>query len=65
MFKDGEYPGRKDHRKAYIRRGVHDKSCRPNGGCPYCEASRKHSTRKREKSTSEQLQEPETPETGE
>lgn len=32
----------KEHRKQYRvgQAGAHDLTCRPNGGCPYCESSR-------------------------
>lgn len=30
----------KEHRKPYRNSGAFDRSCRPNGGCPYCESSR-------------------------
>lgn len=46
MF-DNDYPNRKDNRKKYYKRGKHDRSCRPNGGCPYCKDSRLHKTTKR------------------
>lgn len=34
----------KEHRKAYRKSKVFDKTCRNHGGCPYCESNRKHST---------------------
>lgn len=37
-----------EHRKPYRGSGKYDTSCRPNGGCPWCESNRKHGTRKRE-----------------
>lgn len=33
----------KEHRKSYAERGKpgrYDRTCRPNGGCPYCERNR-------------------------
>ena len=32
----------KEHRKPYYGSGKHDRTCRPNGGCPYCEGNREH-----------------------
>jgi hypothetical protein len=48
MAFDNHYPNRKDKRKPYYRAGKCDKSCRPNGGCPWCRGNRMHSTKKRE-----------------
>lgn len=36
----------KEKRKPYYNAGRFDYSCRPNGGCPHCEANRKHSFKK-------------------
>jgi hypothetical protein len=33
---------RKEHRKQYRGAKAVDKSCRNHGGCPHCEAGRKH-----------------------
>lgn len=35
----------KEHRKEYRKPKRFDKTCRNHGGCPYCEANRKHSTK--------------------
>lgn len=57
---DKFYPNRKDWRSPYTRRGRYDKTCRPHGGCPYCEANRFHSERirieKAEDSRNDELQ---------
>lgn len=42
MSFDKHYPNRKDRRKPYRRRGKYDASCRPHGGCPWCERDRLH-----------------------
>lgn len=47
MAFDKQYPNRKDWRRPYRKRGRYAKSCRPNGGCPYCRESRLHATRRR------------------
>jgi hypothetical protein len=38
----------KEYRKPYFHSGKYDKTCRPHGGCPWCEGNRKHSHEKRE-----------------
>jgi hypothetical protein len=38
----------KEWRAPYRRSQAFDKSCRPNGGCPFCKNGRKHKDRKRE-----------------
>lgn len=38
----------KEHRKEYRGAKAIDKSCRNNGGCPYCEEGRKHKYKKQE-----------------
>ncbi len=30
----------KEHRKPYYGAGKYDKTCRPHGGCPWCERNR-------------------------
>lgn len=47
----------KDHRKPYYRRGKYDRTCRPNGSCPYCRGSRLHSQQKQITSADEQIRE--------
>lgn len=57
MSFDTKYPNRKDIRKQYHGRGKHDGSCRPHGGCSYCEKSRLHSTLKRTLTAKEKINE--------
>lgn len=33
----------KEWRKPYYNSGRFDRTCRPHGGCPWCECNRKHS----------------------
>lgn len=40
MSFDTRYPNRKDHRAPYYGSKAFDRSCRCNGGCPYCAGSR-------------------------
>jgi hypothetical protein len=41
MAFETRYPKRKDWRRPYRRRAQQDlKSCRPHGGCPWCESNR-------------------------
>lgn len=47
MSFDTEYPKRKDHRKPYYGSKRFDRSCRNHGSCPYCEAGRQHSNKRR------------------
>lgn len=43
MAFDETYPNRKDWRQQYLGRLRHaPMSCRPPGGCPWCESSRFH-----------------------
>lgn len=39
--------GGKEKRKKYYGSEAHDPSCRPHGGCVYCEQGRLHSNLKR------------------
>ncbi len=39
----------KDRRKQYYGAGKHDRTCRPNGGCPYCKNGRAHKNKRRDK----------------
>lgn len=48
MSFDTHYPNRKDRRKQYHGAGRSDRTCRPNGGCPYCRRNREHKNYKRE-----------------
>lgn len=41
MSFDKHYPNRKDHRRPYRGAASFDGSCRPHGGCPYCETRRR------------------------
>ena len=50
------YKTRKDRRKEYTGSKAVDKTCRSNGGCPWCEGNRLHKHKKREKSADEQLE---------
>lgn len=38
----------KERRKPYYRSGKFDRTCRPNGGCSYCEMNRMHKNKKKE-----------------
>jgi hypothetical protein len=38
----------KEHRKPYYRSDAFDYTCRPHGGCPWCEHNRMHSTKRRQ-----------------
>lgn len=49
----------KEHRKRYYNSGSFDYSCRPGGGCPYCEQNRKFSTIKAKMKASKREQEDE------
>lgn len=37
----------KEHRKPYYHSGAFDLTCRPHGGCPWCESARAYRTAKR------------------
>jgi hypothetical protein len=45
----------KEKRREYFRSGRFDPTCRPGGSCPYCQNNRKHSYRKREAASLDQL----------
>lgn len=47
----------KEHRKPYYKSGRYDPTCRPNGGCPYCENNRAHKNKKKELDQKQQLKE--------
>ena len=47
----------KEHRKPYYKSGRYDPTCRPNGGCPYCENNRTHKNKKKELDQKQQLKE--------
>jgi len=47
----------KEYRKEYRKQGYADATCRPHGGCPYCERGRLHKRRLGETRASEQLRE--------
>ena len=55
MSFEKDYPNRKDHRGKYYKSGKFDRTCRPNGGCPYCKGNRGHSTEKRRLSAEDKL----------
>lgn len=40
MSFDKSYPNRKDWLRPYRRSQAFDSSCRPHGGCPWCEGNR-------------------------
>lgn len=45
----------KEHRKPYYKSGRFDPTCRPNGGCPYCENNRAHKNKKKELDQKQQI----------
>ena len=47
----------KEKRKPYYRSGKFDPTCRPNGGCTYCENGRQHKHRKKMCNCEEQIKE--------
>lgn len=47
-FDNKNYPNRKDKRKPYYKSGKHDRSCRPNGGCAWCQGNRLHKNDKQD-----------------
>ena len=55
MSFDKDYPNRKDHRKAYRKSQRFDATCRPNGGCPWCEGNRLHKSKLRQRIADEKL----------
>lgn len=57
MSFDNDYQNRKDRRSSYYRSGRFDRTCRPNGGCPWCESGRKYSNRKRRELAEEKIRE--------
>jgi len=54
---DKDYPNRKDRRKQYRGCKVWDTSCRPHGGCSWCESGRLHNDRKRRNAADEEIKE--------
>lgn len=46
MAFDKHYPGRKDRRRPYRGGKAIDRTCRPGGSCPHCQAGRKHKARR-------------------
>ena len=46
---------RKTITRPYYGSKAFDPSCRPNGGCPWCEGNRRHASRKRELDALQQL----------
>jgi len=56
---DKSYPNRKDWRKPYQKGSAQacSGSCRPGGSCPYCKDNRMHSTKKRELSAKDKMNE--------
>jgi hypothetical protein len=47
----------KEKRKPYYRSQRFDKSCRPHGGCPWCESNRLHKYKVKEIDCEQQLEE--------
>lgn len=47
----------KEKRKPYYRAGKYDPTCRPNGGCSWCENNRHHKNKKKECACKEELKE--------
>lgn len=47
----------KEHRKPYYGAASFDSSCRPGGGCPWCEGNRFHADRRRRAAADEQIKE--------
>jgi len=45
----------KEHRKPYYKSGRFDPTCRPNGGCSYCENNRAHKNKKKEIDQKQQI----------
>lgn len=45
----------KEHRRQYYGPTKHDTSCRPGGGCPWCEGNRTYNDRRRRRATEEEL----------
>jgi len=45
----------KEKRKPYYRSGKFDPTCRPHGGCPWCENNRLHKKKQKEGSCQDQL----------
>jgi len=43
------------YKKPYTKSKAFDKTCRCNGGCPYCRDNRKYSTNKRKEKTNDEL----------
>ena len=60
MSFDKSYTNRKDKREPYRGAGKCDRTCRPNGGCPYCERGRLHNNEKKLKTAKEKENEFET-----
>lgn len=45
----------KEHRKNYTGAGAWDYTCRPHGGCPWCEDNRTHQDTKARTAADEEL----------
>lgn len=46
----------KEHRKKYYGSGRFDKTCRPHGGCPYCERGRLHKHKRKDFSDEDKIE---------
>ena len=47
----------KEHRKPYYKSARYDKTCRPNGSCPYCKNNRYHKHNKKRVSYVQEIKE--------
>jgi hypothetical protein len=57
MSFDPEYENRKDHRKPYYDSRDFDRSCRSNGGCPWCKENRLHANKLRAQEAEDEIEE--------
>lgn len=54
---DKAIAARKEHRRPYYRSQRFDRSCRPHGGCPYCERARLYADNRARTIAAEKLRE--------
>lgn len=47
----------KEKRKPYYKSGKFDRTCRPNGGCPYCESNRLHNSKVKKQQAKDKISE--------
>lgn len=57
MSFDKKYLNRKDKHQQYRHSGKHNRTCRPHGGCPYCERNRLHNSLTKIKTADEKINE--------